>query len=204
MSELTDKEIIEGCITGDSAIRELFVRRFSNLVYVTIQGVFKVRQKSMVRDDLDDLHNSVFVSLFEKNCRKLSQYEGRNGCSLASWVRMISVRKVLDHFRKHNHGVILSDDVESLDFLSDVIENGPSPLEHLESHERRKLLETAMEKLLPRDSLVIRLHYFDELPLDQVARMMNVSPNTLYSLKSRAIHRLINLIGMDHENKINS
>lgn len=200
MAELTDHEIITGCINGDRRVRGLFVHRFSNLVYVSIQGVFKARHKPMVREDIDDLHNSIFLSLFEKNCKKLSQYEGRNGCSLASWVRMIAVRLVLDYFRKQAHAVVCQCDPEVLDFLNDHTPDDTSPLDQLETSERMGRMEDALATLLPRDRLVIRLHCFEERPLDQVARIMDLNPNTLYSLKSRAIQRLKRAMGEDLEN----
>lgn len=190
MTEPTDRDIIDGCINGDRALRDLFVRRFSNLVYGAIQGVFKVRQRPMVREDLDDLHNSVFMVLFDRDCRKLSQYEGRNGCSLASWVRMIAVRHVLDDFRKQGHAYMVNEDIEDLEFLDGVVPAEPGPETRIDAKERLVIIEQALEEMLPRDRLLIRLHCFDELPLEQVARMMDVSANTVYSVKSRAIQRL--------------
>lgn len=195
MTETTDREIIDGCINGDRTLRDMFVRRFSSLVYSAIQGVFKVRQRPMAREDLDDLHNSVFMVLFDRDCRKLTQYEGRNGCSLASWVRMIAVRHVLDEFRKQGHALRVNEDIASLDFIADVIPDEPSPLAHIENKERMQVIEKALEQMLPRDRLVIRLHCFDEWPLDKVAGMMNVTANTVYSIKNRAIQRLKDKIG---------
>lgn len=190
MTEPTDRDIIDGCIKGDRALRDLFVRRFSNLVYAAIQGVFKVRQRPFVREDMDDLHNTVFMVLFERNCRKLSQFEGRNGCSLASWVRMIAVRHVLDEFRKQGHARVVNEDIGSLEFMEGVIPEEPSPETRMVNREHLEIVEVAMDGMLPRDRLFIRLHCFDGLPLDQVARIMNVTPNTVYSIKNRAIQRL--------------
>ena len=96
----SDKELIEGCLAGDQIISEAFVRHFSRLVYGTIQSAFKSKGAAVDRHDIEDLHNAAFIALFEKRCRKLQQYEGRNGCSLATWVRMVTVRRVLDHLRR--------------------------------------------------------------------------------------------------------
>ncbi|MFC1799194.1 RNA polymerase sigma factor, partial [Thermodesulfobacteriota bacterium] len=95
-----DREILGCLLSGDRAAAELFVQRFSNLIYHSIQHVFKIRHLAYDPAVLEDLHNTVFLLLFENDCRKLRQYQGRNGCSLATWIRLIAVRSMLNYFRK--------------------------------------------------------------------------------------------------------
>ena len=94
-----DRELLSKCVSGDRTASEMLVRRFSDLVYRAVQYTLMAKHVSFNRHDLEDLHNTVFLRLFEQGCKKLRQYQGKNGCSLASWIRMIAVRTVLDHLR---------------------------------------------------------------------------------------------------------
>jgi len=78
----------------------MFVRQFSDLVYKSIQATLLVTQVRFNKQDLEDMHNTVFLQLFEDKCKKLRQFEGRNGCSLASWIKLVAGRIVLNYVRK--------------------------------------------------------------------------------------------------------
>ena len=95
-----DRQILKRCISGEKRAQEEFVMRFSNPVYQCIQFTLKAKQIPFSRQDLEDLHNTVFLNLFDKRCKKLRQYKGKNGCSVFSWIRLITVRTVIDYIRK--------------------------------------------------------------------------------------------------------
>jgi RNA polymerase sigma factor for flagellar operon FliA len=56
--------------------------------------------------------------------------------------------------------------------------------------EERRLIQDAMEKLPSRDRLVLKLHYYHELSLPEVASLIHTSVGATYTIKSRAIERL--------------
>ena len=96
----SDRHLLEGCLSGNLEAGESFVREFSDRVYRTIQYTLSVKHVRFSRNDLEDLHNTVFLMLFEDNCKKLRQFRGENGCSLATWVKIVTSRIVLNHLRK--------------------------------------------------------------------------------------------------------
>ena len=95
-----DRRLLEQCISGDGGAGEAFVRKFSDHVYRAIQYVLTLKHIRFSHHDLEDLHNTVFLKLFEGNCKKLQQYRGKNGCSLANWIKIVTTRIVLNHIRK--------------------------------------------------------------------------------------------------------
>jgi len=94
-----DRRLLSKCLAGDRGAWEKFVTRFSGLVYISVRDTLSSRGTFFSREDFEDLHNTVFLHLFENNCRKLSQYQGRNGCSPASWLRVVTVRMALNYVR---------------------------------------------------------------------------------------------------------
>jgi RNA polymerase sigma factor (sigma-70 family) len=186
-----DRQLILKCLSGDRNALETLVRRFSNLVYHTVRSTFIAKHAPFNAQDLEDLHNTVFLGLFEGNCAKLRSYQGRNGCSPASWIRIVTVRMVLNHLRKKGvdsaFGKNIKTNIDDLFWLpADVQE----PLALMEAAERRKLVHEAMESLAPRDRLFSRLHFEQGLPLEQVAEVLGISVNNASVLKNRIIEKL--------------
>jgi RNA polymerase sigma-70 factor (ECF subfamily) len=185
-----DQDLLRGCLAGDSTIQEQFVRHYSNLVYSTIQAVARAKSTTFSAHDLEDLHSTVFLQLFDKDSRKLKQYQGKNGCSLASWIRTITVRLVLDHLRRCGDVLDRRSWVISGDELLDLPDGAATPSEALRAKEEQALIEQALTDLSPRDQLVIRLLFFEERGLGTVAKMLGVSEANIHSVKHRALQRL--------------
>jgi RNA polymerase sigma-70 factor, ECF subfamily len=188
---LSDRTLIDGCLAGDQSVREQFVRRFSRLVFSSVQGAIKSKGAYISQQDIEDLHNTVFVSFFEKRCRKLRQFEGRNGCSLASWVRMVTVRAVLDLLRRRCDPLSRPEQLIPLELLPEPADGAQaSPWACMVAKEQQALLEKGLQGLTARDQLMIRLHCIEDRPLAQVATILDVSEANIHSVKHRAIRRL--------------
>lgn len=203
-SNLTDKQLVAGCLDADAAVQEIFVRQFSNLVYAAILGVVKSKTVVLSQHDIEDLHSAVFLQLFEKRCRKLGQFEGKNGCSLASWVRMISVRTVLDHLRRRTDVLARQDRLVSMDAIYDLQSHTPSQWDRLAQSEQAKLIERGLRQLSDRDQLMIRMHCLDGCSLKQMAEVLRVSPGNVHSVKHRAVQRLkqaVERVANQHKDK---
>jgi RNA polymerase sigma factor (sigma-70 family) len=190
MNPPSDHALINGCINGNARMRERFVIRFSNLVYATVRGVCKYYNTIFDQQDLEDWHNSIFVGLFDNNCWKLQQYKGTKGCSVASWVRIVSISHMKDVFRRIKDVLDRPDRTHPLDWILDKKSEASSALDQLEKAEVHALIKQEIEKLSARYRLILELNVYRELPMSDVARMLKVSENNAYSIKHRAIQKL--------------
>ena len=186
-----DQGLLSRCISGDRRASESFVQRFSDLVYRSIQQTLILKQVPYTPQDLEDLHNTVFLQLFEEKCKKLRQYQGKNGCSVASWVRLIAVRIVLNHLRKRGVDSIAWQGKRiPLDELSELTGEQVEPWRIMEKEQLEHLLQNGITNLPPRDRLFMKLHFEKGLSMEQVADAMHLSIQNGYVLKHRAIERL--------------
>jgi RNA polymerase sigma-70 factor (ECF subfamily) len=143
------------------------------------------------KQDLEDLHNTVFLRLFEQDCRKLRQYQGKNGCSLASWIRMIAVRTVLDHLRKKGvDAMVWQKKCLPLEDLPELEADEAEPGVEMEKAEKERVLREGMQSLPPRYRLFMKLHLEQGLPVSEVAEAMRLSVGNAYTLKHRAVEKL--------------
>ena len=190
MIDIDDTKIIIGCYQGKPGAQEAFVSRFSNLIYSTIKQTLAVKQVTYQRQDLEDLHNTIFLKLLERRCRKLRQYKGKNGCSLPSWIRMISVRIVIDHLRSRTSSIGIANREYLAEDFELIADQRVDIWGMLNLAEKLRLVEEGMRLLLPRDRLFLQLHFFNDLPIREVAYLLKVNENNAYSIKHRALRRL--------------
>lgn len=198
----TDRQLLSDVLSGSQQASESLVRQFSDPVYKTIQWTLMAKNVTFTRHDLEDLHNTVFLNLFDNQCKKLQQYEGRNGCSLFSWIRMITVRTVLDHLRiKSLDGITSKKNLIPLDQLAELKDMGTGVLAQIEKNEQRKLLSKAMEGLVSRDRLFLRLHIEEGFSISKAAKTMKLSLANAYTLKHRVIQKLKHAVETVTNNK---
>jgi RNA polymerase sigma factor (sigma-70 family) len=186
-----DLELLARCLAGNKKASENLVRRFSNLVYESVQYTLMVKHVSFNRHDLEDLHNTVFLKLFEQDRRKLRQYQGKRGCSVATWIKTIAVRTVLDHLRKKGvDAITFQKDRVPLEKLpelkADWAEFGTEP----EKVKQNYLVQAGMKRLSPRERLFMKLHFDQALSMAEVAEIMQLSIGNIYTIKYRAIQKI--------------
>jgi RNA polymerase sigma factor (sigma-70 family) len=186
-----DRDLVLRCLAGQRKAAEMLVRRFSDLVYRSVQYTLEAKNVPFSRPDVEDLHGTIFLRLFDHGCRKLGQYEGRNGCSLASWVRIVAVRAVLDHLREKGVDALSWRERKvPLERLPELAEDLAGPEAAVERGERKRMVQMGVEKLPPRDRLFLKLHFEEGLLIAEVAETMGLSLDHAYTIKHRAIQRL--------------
>jgi DNA-directed RNA polymerase specialized sigma24 family protein len=133
---MTEKEktLIAGCVKGDKAVWDAFVLQYSKLAYSTIRSTLTLHHALPQDDIVEDLHQNFFLSICENDFRKLRQFKGDRGCSLASWLRVIASRLTVEFLRKQE-----SSSVEASNEYEDI--HDPSDTSAVESKALRRAVE---------------------------------------------------------------
>jgi DNA-directed RNA polymerase specialized sigma24 family protein len=100
---LTDQEktLLAGCLRREKPAWDAFILQYSSLVYHAIRKTFALYHAEAEAETVDDLFQEFFLSLLRDDSKKLRQFRGDRGCSLASWQRIIAVRLTIDCLIKH-------------------------------------------------------------------------------------------------------
>ena len=190
-SQLEDADLRQKCLGGDRNAAGELVRRYSDLLYRTVQYTLRNRHVPFTPEDVSDLHNTVFLNLFENNCRKLAQFEGRNGCSLATWVRVVALRIVLNQLRKCGLDSIgCRRKRVGLDFIRELNSETAGALAMLEKADQMNVIKKGIRNLPAKYRLFCRLHFDHDLSAPEIAQTMQISIDNVYTLKHRAIKKL--------------
>lgn len=186
---MTEKEkaLLAGCLNEEKAAWDAFVLQYSSLVYHTIRKTFSLYHADLHTDLLEDLFQEFFLSILQDKFGKLRQFRGDHGCSLASWLRVVAARLTIDLLRKQKAST-----VEVTDSLPS---NQPDPPASLINREEEKLLSQTLKELPPRDQLLLDLYYRQGLPPEEIAAILKVSVNAVYTQKSRIVAKLRETLG---------
>lgn len=194
MEAPSDYELLQRCIAGERRAWHAFVERFTRYVYFLIRLTAKKHATEFGPEETADLHNELFLALMEDDCRRLRAYRGDNGCSVRSWVRIITIRRCLDALRKRRRFVSIDQSDDDDGPRGPVLaHDGPDPLAALLEQgriERREQLESLTEGLSERDRLLLEMIYVRKMSADAISATLRIKKGALYTRKTRLIKRL--------------
>lgn len=172
--------LVIACEKGDEKAWEELVAKFDS----TVKSA--ARKISANNEDAEDLASSIWAELYglrqdaEGNKKsKLVYYSGRG--SLAGWLRAVVSQLAIDQYRKQSKFVQIEEDREFENLASETSDNSDHPhTAHSENPEEifsekqtaddvSAALKTAIEKLEAEDKLILKLYYFDDLKLKDIA-----------------------------------
>jgi RNA polymerase sigma-70 factor (ECF subfamily) len=180
---MTEKEktLLAGCIRSDKASWDAFVQQYSNLVYHTIRKTFVTYHAEPNPEEVDDLFQEFFLAIVRDDFKKLRDFRGERGCTLASWLRLVTVRLTIDFLRRDK---LLPNDVV-MEFDSPT-----QPPDSLLAKEEERWLSCAIEQLSPRERLLVNLCFRQEVSAEDIANILKISVNAVYTQKSRLLGKL--------------
>jgi len=177
-----EKQLVKKMARGESSAWAEFLRDYGDLIYSHIAQVMHRRNFRIPEDEIGDVLQGLFERLVADNGRRLLSFEGRNGCSLSSWIRAVATNHTLGEMRKRRR-------TESLDEKTDeqvhvlMQDRGGSdslsPREHSSLQELYERLDHAVSELSRREQLAFQLYYRDEYSGQEVAKVLGVATNTL-------------------------
>ena len=187
---LTEKELLSACIQGCKESWDTFVSKYTNLIHHTIRVVFHTYKVESHNQDTHDIHNNLFLSLIEDDYKKLKQYEGRNGCSVSSWLVVVTSNLVLKFIKKQNQHTFGNTTANEYEIENLTCSQEQEPEALLLEKEYKELFTELISDLNTNDKLYLELYYRRELPVETAAYILSITVNTVYSKNSRIREKL--------------
>ncbi len=188
---MNDLEFVQKCVKGDKPSWDAFVDKYSRLIYSYIYSVLKVKGIALAEENINDLFQEIFLLLAKDNFQKLKSFKARNGCSLASWLRQVTVNFTIDYTRKLKPVVSLDEEDEDDFSLKEVLAaNSASAMDMLIQEEKVGSLKDCIKLLERGDRYFLQLHINRGLTLEELKGHFKVSRGAIDMRKSRIIDRL--------------
>jgi RNA polymerase sigma-70 factor (ECF subfamily) len=165
------------------------VQAYWNMVYFIVRRVLLNKRVPFCEHDLENLRNDVFVQLLDKKCKKLRQYKEERGQGLTAWIKLVSVHTTINYIERKDPAS-LGNQYARLP-LEDIQKTiGYNTEKQLDARLALNDILKLLKKLPARYQLVLKLHYFDGVPVEQVAEVIKLPVKRTYTVLHRAREKL--------------
>jgi RNA polymerase sigma-70 factor (ECF subfamily) len=176
---ISDADCVRRIQHGEVDAFEVLVRRHEktifNLVY-RLLGDY---------DDAIEVSQEVFLSAY----RAIGQFRG--DANFSTWLYRIALNHATTRRRSNNSRQHRTAPIEDMELIRD---SQPGPAETLEKKEMQERVQLALNKLSPEDAAVILLRDLQDVPYDEVARLLEIPVGTVKSRLHRARQALKSLL----------
>lgn len=179
---------IRAALSGDGAATRRLVHALLPVVQARVARALVRRRGGSgrdVRQEVEDLAQEVFASLFEDDARALRAWDPARGLSLASFCGLLAERQVASILRSGRRSPWTEAATELEDLEKDM---GAEPDAEVRVSSREQLDRLALrlrESLSPRGLELFQRLVVDEEPAARVAASVGMTMDAVYAYKSR-------------------
>ena len=167
-AHLDDEEVVSRVLAGDTALFEIVIRRYNQLLYRVA--------RSILHDDTEaeDVMQEAYVRAYEH----LDQFAGR--AQFRTWLTRIAINEALARVERnkrfHQPDPATPQPGDDMDHFAS---SDPSPEEQVVNSEMRHLVENAISRLPEAYRCVFVLRDVEQVSTEEVARILNLSESTV-------------------------
>ena len=163
--ELLEKDINKGF--------RLVVLRYSSKLY------WHIRRLVILHEDADDALQNTFINAW----RKIGEF--RRESSIYTWLYTIATNEALSLINKRNRNA-----TQSFDDLAGIFESSHEGSTWFDGDEAQEKLQNAILQLPEKQRIVFNLRYFDEMPYEEMSRVLNTSEGALKASYHHAVKKI--------------
>ena len=177
--EQSDSELIAAYLKGDERSLSILFGRHLNSAVIFARGLVGA-------NDAEDAIQETFVKVW-RNLKKFDQKK-----KFKTWLLTIAKNTCLDILRKKRPTVFsdFENDEGENSFIEGLSDDAPLAPEITDSLLSAEKIRAALNELSPRNRVVVEMHYFDEMTLQEIADVLGESVNTVKSRYRRALSTL--------------
>jgi RNA polymerase sigma factor (sigma-70 family) len=181
--------LVQDALAGDQAALTRLVAVLTPVIQVRTARTLlanraRLASERNVRQDVEDLTQDVFLSLFDNGARVLRNWQAERGLSLENFVGLVSERYVISFLRsgkrnpwKEEPSLMEDLDLATLDRDPEVVAAGREEL--------RLLLDRLREKLSPLGQRLFELLFVQEMSPEETMAASGLSADAVYAWRSR-------------------
>ena len=177
-------KIIEGCLKKDKKSWDIFVQKYSRLIYWAIRKRLSGSGFSFNQDDIDCIFQEVFVSIL--NGGKLFQLKDIK--TIASWLAVVASNKTIDFMRRK-----IKED-KRLVVEMPVLKDDKSEQE-LYKRDLLNVLGSIIDTLPIKEKIVISLNLIEGRTHKEIAEITAIPVNTVSTIIVRAKEKVKKELG---------
>lgn len=160
---MSDEEVVERVLAGETALFEILMRRYN-------QRLYRVARSILGNDgEAEDVTQDAYVRAY----MHLDQFAGR--AKFSTWLTKIAVHEAMARLRKRQRIVEIDAASESMEDRMNLESNVPSPEQQVLTNTMKIVLETAVDKLPENYRSVFMLRDVEGMSTAETAECLNLS-----------------------------
>jgi RNA polymerase sigma factor (sigma-70 family) len=188
---MSDLEFVQRCASHDEQAWDEFLKKYSRLIYSYIHSVLRSKGSTLPQEQLQDIFQELICALIKDDFRRLKSFQAKNGCSLASWLRQVTINFTIDYLRKLKPAISLDEENEEGFSLKDIVTDNSLPVSEKANQEELSMhLAECIEALEVKDKYFIRLHFDRGIKLEALREYFKVTRGAIDMCKARILDRL--------------
>ncbi|HZE96229.1 MAG TPA: sigma-70 family RNA polymerase sigma factor [Planctomycetota bacterium] len=176
---MNEKQLIDRCIRGESGAWEQLVREFGAAVHDAARFTLRRVLGSAHDEDVENVYQGVLLGLCDRDAHRLKLFQGRS--SFKTWITSVTARFALNYIRTEKRKGSLKYtalDASASDLPDRDLQGGDA--------DERERIHQALDRIPPREKLILKLFYFDGLSYKAVAEILRIPVNSVSPLLIRA------------------
>lgn len=172
---------------GDSKVFSILIEQYKTMVFTLAVRMLKNNE------DAEEAAQDTFLKAF----KYLNNFKGDS--KFSTWLYRIAYNNCLDRLKRAK---VKYETVTIDEFTENKVRTLNTALDQIESKERNEIIKSCLEKLNSKDAFLLTLYYFDELTLEEIAKVLDISPNNVKVKLFRSRKRLATILKMYVEPEI--
>lgn len=173
---MSDKEIVNGILSGEKQLYEILLRRNNQLLYRVIRGYIGKE------DDVEDIMQETYILAYQK----IHQFRG--DAAFSTWLIRIGINESLKHLRKQKKTMDKPFEKDITDTIAG--HNRMNPEAVTINFETGQAIDKAIDQLPPKYRSVFVMYEVEGLSMSEVSQALDI---TISNVKVR-LHRAKNLL----------
>ncbi|MCF6296325.1 MAG: RNA polymerase sigma factor [Flavobacteriaceae bacterium] len=164
MTNNNDQHYINKVLQGDTKAFAILVNRYMDLIFTLALRMVKNREEA------EEVSQDTFIKAY----KSLTKFKGDS--KFSTWVYRVGYNTCLDRLKKNKR---TQQTVAIDEFTEHKIKILDNTLEHMELEERKQAIQDCLQLLPSEDGFLITLYYFEELSLEEISKIINVTVNNV-------------------------
>lgn len=179
MNTKPDDYYIKQTLYGNVNAFSFLVEKYKHMVFTLAIRIVKNREEA------EELSQDVFVKAF----KKLESFKGDS--KFSTWIYKIAYYASLDAV-KRNKRVIHTENIDV--FNESDVGIVQDALDYLHNKERKKIINDALSKLNDEEQTILTLYYFEDLPLKEVSKVVDLTLDNVKIKLFRSRKKLFSIL----------
>ncbi|WP_282050683.1 MULTISPECIES: RNA polymerase sigma factor [Maribacter] len=176
---INDQPLIDAILAGDTQSFNVIVDRYKDLVFTLALRILKHREEA------EEASQDTFIKVF----RSLNRFKGDS--KLSTWIYKVAYFTCLDRLKKQKreqHIVAIDE------FTEHQVKTIDNALDMMEKEERKVAIQDCLQLLPSNDVALLTLFYFEELSLEEIAKIVDLTANNVKVKLYRSRKKLASIV----------